>query len=386
MQKAFEHLIGGRPGPVMLEFTIESLKAEVDATIPDKFTFSKKEPQEEAILEIAKIINNSHKPFIIAGREVFALKAEKELSEFAKAIAAPIITTCMGKGVVSDFEDYSLGSILNINYYKKMESLAQESDLCIAIGNRFTQVDTDNWSMKLPKTLVSITIDDSFINKDYTSDYSLTGNIKSNLQLLLSNLEKKELNLDWNNFVTNFKKQIGDISFPKIVSDIRATLNRDGILVNDVHSEGFPTCGHFKVYEPSNYIQSAISLGVGYALPAAIGAKIAFPDRQVIAFSGDGGFLMSSPDFSTAMKYGINVVFVIVNDNAFGTIKKGQPEHLHDTIGLDLYNPDFMDFAKAYKAKSFRVNDLSDFRLVLKKALEMNEPVIIEVVKKNNQI
>ena len=154
----------------------------------------------------------------------------------------------------------------------------------------------------------------------------------------------------------------------------------NSILVNDVHIEGF-SYAHYKVESCSDYIHSGLSLGIGYSLPAAIGAKLSFPDRNVVAFCGDDGFLMNSPELSTLKKYGVNITIVIVNDGAYGTIKRRQNNYIHETIGLNLYNPVFFTLAQAYNIKALQVKDIKDFNMVLSKAIDLQEPVIVEIIK-----
>jgi acetolactate synthase-1/2/3 large subunit len=121
---------------------------------------------------------------------------------------------------------------------------------------------------------------------------------------------------------------------------------------------------------------------MGYGLPAAIGVKVAHSDRQVIAFCGDGGFMLSSPEFATAMKYNLKIVVIVVNDNALGSVKGGQVRTLGGTIGVDLYNPDFVKYAESFGAYGFRVNDPNDFKPTVEKALTLDGPALVEVVRK----
>jgi acetolactate synthase-1/2/3 large subunit len=119
---------------------------------------------------------------------------------------------------------------------------------------------------------------------------------------------------------------------------------------------------------------------MGFALPAAIGAKVAHPGKQVVAFCGDGGFVLSSTELATAMKYNLNIVVVIINDNGYGTIKNVQKKHFGEVLGVDLFNPNFIKFAEAFNAYGFRVEKPHEFKHTLEKALMLDKPVIIEVL------
>ena len=175
LKNVFEQLLSGRPAPVVLELRSDILDKKVDVEVPEKYIFQKKKAMFQDIKEVARIISNAKSPVIIAGREVFSSKAENELLELANKIYAPILTTTMGKGVISDYEELALGSILNYNYEKKMDAVMDNADLCIAIGVRFTQLDTDSWSMKINLPMVTISVDDIYLNRDYKSEKFLIG-------------------------------------------------------------------------------------------------------------------------------------------------------------------------------------------------------------------
>lgn len=380
IKKAFENLTSGRPGPVVLEFRSDLLVQDIDEELPDKYFFDNKKDNESNIQDVAEIISKSKNPVIIAGREVFSSKAENELLELAKKIYAPILTTTMGKGVVSDYEELALGSILNYNYENKLKDVFEKSDLCIAIGVRFTQVDTESWSMKINVPLVTISVDSKYLNRDYKSEKSLVGDIRLNLKCLLENVKDKKVDFNRKNTIRKFREEMDNINYPGLIRNFQEVMPLNSILVNDVHIEGF-SYAHYKVRSCSNYIHSGLSLGIGYALPAAIGAKMAFPERKIVAFCGDGGFLMNSPELATIKRYGIDITIVIVNDGWFGTIKRKQQPYIHNIIGLNLYNPDFMKLAEAYNMQGFRVDDMQNFNSTLKKAIDIKEAVIVEVVK-----
>jgi len=119
-------------------------------------------------------------------------------------------------------------------------------------------------------------------------------------------------------------------------------------------------------------------------LPAAIGAKVAFPKRQVVVFCGDGGFLLSSPEFATIMKYNLGIVIININDNAYGTIKNLQKDKFGKTVGVDIINPDFTKFAEAFGAHGVSVNGLDNLKPILERALKLNKPVIVDVILKKS--
>ncbi len=171
-----------------------------------------------------------------------------------------------------------------------------------------------------------------------------------------------------------------------LLPEIREVLPADGILSVDVHAIGYASFTEFPVHQPRTFLYPCIGVALGYAFPAAIGAKIAHPDRPVVCFIGDGGFMMGASEMATAMMYGINVVTVVVNDSALSSIKGSQQKDCDGRIvDTDLVNPDFVQFARSFGAYAVRVEDLSSFKSVLLDALATNRPAVIEVPMQDRQ-
>ena len=156
---------------------------------------------------------------------------------------------------------------------------------------------------------------------------------------------------------------------------------RDAILSVDVHITGYSALSNFTVYESGTYIFSGISVTMGIWLPAAIGAQVAHPNRKVVALCGDGGFLMNSPDLATAVKYNLPIVTIVMNDNKLTSIEGGQVNRFGATLGINLVNPDFVKFAESFGAIGLRVEDEVEFKPAIEKALTLDKPSVIEVVK-----
>jgi acetolactate synthase-1/2/3 large subunit len=171
-----------------------------------------------------------------------------------------------------------------------------------------------------------------------------------------------------------------------LLPEMRTVLPSDGILVSDVHALGYATFAEFPVADPRCFLYPCIGVSLGYALPAALGAKVAHPERTVICFSGDGGFLMGASELATAARYDIKVVMIVVNDNALSSIKGSQQKSCEGRlIDSDLRNPDFVALARSFGIHATRVEDLTDFGPVLEEAVNANRPVLIEVPMEERQ-
>jgi len=165
-----------------------------------------------------------------------------------------------------------------------------------------------------------------------------------------------------------------------LLGDIRQVLPNDGILSVDVHSIGYSAFDEYPVDRPRRFLYPCIGVALGYGYPAAIGAKLGGADKQVVCFSGDGGFLMGMAELATAVRYGIPLVAVVVNDQALTAIKGSQQKNYQGrVIGTDLTNPNFAEVARSFGAAGKRVRNLRQFKGVLEEALAARQPTVIEV-------
>src|SRR5439155_5238914 len=163
--------------------------------------------------------------------------------------------------------------------------------------------------------------------------------------------------------------------------DLREVLNRDAIVAADIARSGYALVGQFPVYRPRTFIHSASFIAMGHAFPAALGAKVAFPDRQVVSVSGDGCFLMTAQELATAVQHDINVICIVVNDRCLTGIAALQDvQYQGRRSAVDLVNPDFVSFAESFGALGLRVTKAHEFKPALEKALQAGRPALIEIV------
>lgn len=365
-----------RPKPALIEIARSALSDDVSLDVDIQDEKNDEEATEEQIDRVIDLLAKSKRPFIIAGCGIYHSRAFNELKEFAALLNAPVATTALGKGVISEQDPLSAGYIKTGAARKAMK----DSDLIIALGARFVQTDTDNWALHVPRPFIQIDADPGEINKEYTSDIGIAGNLKTVLGQLIEAVTVHATDCSWESrtkYLTKLRSSQGKL---KYLQQLRHALAKDAILSLDVHRLGYPVCRYFEIYQPYTLLHSAISMTLGFALPAAIGAKIARPHQQVVVFSGDGGFMLSSPELATIMQYNLNIVIIIINDNAYGTIKDIQLTHSKETIGVDLYNPDFKKYAESFGVSSYRVKGIYTLAPTLKRVLASGKPALIEVM------
>ncbi len=381
VENAFKAMRNGRPGPTMLEFPMDVVTGEGDVRIPSRVERVELSPPDDALLSTAvDTIRNAKMPVIFAGSAVFHSNARNELRLLAEKLNAPVIVTRNGKGVLS--EDHPLA--LQICYgYLGREAL-QRADCLIGIGPRFTSIDTRNWSLELPQPFIQIDEDADEIGLEYPCDIGVVGDLKLTLQALIEDVTPGENG--WDETLAELRTAFDAQPPLPVIHELQDVLPRDTIYAIDVHALGYASFAEFPIYDPRTFLYPNIGVALGHAYPAAIGAKVAYPDRPVICFSGDGGFLMGAVEMATAMKYGINVVAIVVNDGALSAIKGSQLKGCEGrTIDTDLLNPDFVEFAQSFGAYAKRVENLGDFKDTLRDALAAEKPALIEVMLQDRQ-
>ena len=381
VENAFKAMRNGRPGPTMLEFPMDVVTGEGDVRIPPRVERSELSPPDDADLSTAvETIRNAKMPLIFAGSAVFHSNARNELRLLAEKLNAPVIVTRNAKGVLS--EDHPLA--LQICYgYLGREAL-QRADCLIGIGPRFTSIDSRNWSLELPQPFVQIDEDPNEIGLEYPCDIGVVGDLKLTLQALIEDVAPGENG--WDAVLPELRATFDAQPPLPVIHELQDVLPRDTIYAIDVHALGYASFAEFPIYDPRTFLYPNIGVALGHAYPAAIGAKVAYPDRPVICFSGDGGFLMGAVEMATAMKYGINVVAIVVNDGALSAIKGSQLKGCEGrTIDTDLLNPDFVEFAQSFGVYAKRVEDLGGFKDALRDALAAEKPALIEVMLQEKQ-
>lgn len=374
LRQAYRTLHGDRPRPVFLEFTVDFLRGELGPKSVQSSPVVACVPNAGRLHDAVRLISSSQRVLIIAGRAVIAAGAEAALLGLAEHLQAPVLTTTLGKGGFPERHALYLGKL----YEPACRDLIADADLVIAIGTRFSQVDTDDWRIPLSAPLIQIDPDTEQFNSVYACDVALCGELKQTLGLLQGMLAQTISGWD----VAALSRDVGLLRGPAplVASLLHELLLPGDIIAVDVHEQGYPLVEHL-LLDQQAFLFSGTSLCLGYGIPAAIGARLAHKQGRVMAFCGDGGFLMSSCELATVAHYGLAIVFVIVNDQAFGTIKNHQLEHFGATAGVELTNPDFKALTHSFGFDYRAINHHEDLHPVLWWALDQTRPTVIEIDK-----
>jgi acetolactate synthase-1/2/3 large subunit len=379
-----------RPGPALLEIPLDVQREHTELTstsIPAPPSRPTRSSQEE-IDALLRLIHGWHKPLIIAGGGVTSAGAEALLAQLADRLGAPVFHTFMGKCALSSEHPLNAGlpwsrATSDLTGMETMISpLFAEADGLLAIGCRFTQACTASWALKPPASVAQIDIDQAELGRHYPVTVGIQGDAAGVLRALLEVLPQQQ-RLPWS--VARKQAEAWRLPGIDLVGPLRRLLPRPGIVVADITRLGYILLAEFPVYEPRTFLHPAGFVAMGYGIPAAIGAKTAFPERPVVAVVGDGCFQMCGSGFqlATAVQENIPIVVVLINDGSLTLIKAIQERRYGSRFfGVDLRNPDFPALARAMGVRAWQVDNDATFERALQEALACGEPALVEACLK----
>lgn len=352
--------------------------------IPDE---NNTNPVDSLITSAAKIINEAKYPIILAGNGLIRTNTCNALLSFAEATNIPVAKTFMSKGSIPSGHKLSLGTIgLQSKDYLLCEF--DRADVVITIGYDLVEYAPTHWNAEKNKRIINIdTASAEFIDSHYAFEQQLIGDLAYILEKL-GMIVKKRTAREQSKKLEQLKQTIygGDNFSEKyplkpqyILHVLRDALAKDDILISDVGAHKLWIARLFPTYVPNTVIISNGFASMGIALPGAIGAKLAAPEKRVVAVSGDGGFLMNMQELETAKRLALPFVNVIVNDNGYGAIEWSQQRSGKKTFGVKFGNPDFVKLAESFGAKGYRIERASEFEEILKNAIKNEELAVIDV-------
>ncbi|WP_195431353.1 biosynthetic-type acetolactate synthase large subunit [Clostridium sp. D46t1_190503_E9] len=394
IREAFYIAKEGRPGPVLIDIPkdITSAKAKYEPIIPKEVERKTKHITDEALEEVAALINEAENPFVYAGGGIVAAEAFEELKGFVEKINSPIATSLMAISAFPYNHPLYTGMI-GMHGTKASNILATKCDLLINLGARFSDRVISNQKNIKNAKVVHIDVDPAEINKNIKVDSFIVGDLKVVLQRLIPLLKEKK-NEEWLNQMNELKDlNVKDTSItgeltPEFLFRKLSELD-DGsfVIATEVGQHQMWAAQYFKYKNPRSFISSGGLGTMGFGLGASIGAQIALKNKQVFNIAGDGSFGMNCNELVTAVKNNLPVIIIIVNNNSLGMVRQWQNFFYEARYSSTTLNrsTDFVKLAQAFGGRGFRVYEKEELEPVLREALEFKGPVVIDYVIHNDK-
>ena len=414
LDKAFRLAESGRPGPVLISVPMDMFSREVDTkfferTYLDSHETVKPSLDEEAAKKIVKALVEAKNPVIHVGGGIILARASEELKDFVEFLEIPVSRTLMGQGALSDKHPLMMGMTGFWGTYF-INGKTSQADVILGLGTRFAEADSSSWyngiTFDADKTkFMQIDIEPSEIGRNYPVSIGAEADLKSALKVLLK--VAKELYPNGKKHpeiikaIEKYKKEFKDSNktieedsrYPmtpqRILKDVREVLPEDAIICTDVGWNKNGVGQQFDITQPGTIMHPGGLATMGFGSAALLGVKLAKPDKKVITLIGDGGFGTNPSVLATAKEYNIPVVWVVMNNYAFGTIAGLEGAHYKHNFGTVFridnkpYNPEWSEVAKAYGIKAKKIQSADEFKEAFREAINSNEPYLLDVPMEN---
>ena len=418
MHRAFSEMLTGRPGPVHVEVPMD-VQVETDEVtihpLDKRLPIGVAYPDPRAIEAAVKLLLSAERPVIVAGGGAITANASQELTKLAEKVGAAVSITWNGKGAISEDHELFIGAVGQTGTTCG-NSITASADVVLSVGCRFTDWSASSYAKGVsfsipPGKLIHIDLDPREIGKTYATEVGIVADAKAALEAILSMIsaaESKKVVGKREMFLADVKKAKAawraqveprensretPFTSQRPLVALRKVMERNGIVVVGSGNTQGSVKQSFPVYEPRTHLTSGSFSPMGWAVPAAMGAKLACPDKQVVAIVGDGDFMMSLPEMGCAAMNGINVVFLVLNNQGYMSIRGGMRKFMGRHIASEFnnhkgnghpYSADLAATAKAFGLQSWRVEKDEDLEKSLKAALECGSPALVEVIVARN--
>ncbi|RXJ88623.1 acetolactate synthase large subunit [Arcobacter sp. CECT 8983] len=391
VREAFKIATTERPGAVHIEFPEDiSAEEDVENNIYPVRDFHYPQPHKKAIADAVKMIEKAQRPLLCIGNAANRDDISAALTDFVNETGIPFFSTQMGKGVVDENHKLCL-STAALSKDDFIHCAIERADLIINVGHDVIEkppffMENEEGATKV----IHVNFFPSEVDDTYFPQLDVVGDISSSIEKITNDISKQE-HWDFDYYVrladeirTRLSKYFGDTRFPilpqRAVRTIRQTLTSDDDIVtldNGVYKIWFAR--NYRCAKPNTLLLDNALATMGAGLPSGMAAKMVNPNSKVVAVCGDGGFMMNDQEMETAVRLGLDLTVIILNDNAYGMIKWKQTGMGFDTFGLDLQNPDFVKFAESFGAKGYRPESCEEFEETLEKCVNSKGVHLIDL-------
>ena len=390
LSRAFHVAVSGRPGPVVLALPEDMLVTRSIAPVAHPYARIKAHPGEKDLQTIVQMLEAASRPLAILGGGDWSAQACADIARFARNFNLPVACSFRRQDLIDNHDSLYVGEV-GIAISPDLKKHVREADLVLAIGPRLGEMTTGGYTLfEIPNPqhkLVHVHPGAEELGRVYRADLMINAGMEQ-FASAAARLQPAS-KLAWNPWTETLRKEYlstldavsvpGAVNLSEAVGWLRGRLPRDAILTNGAGNfSGW--LQRFYQYGPFRTQLAPTNGAMGYGAPAAIAAKLMYPQRTVVCFAGDGDFLMNGQELATAVQYGAAVIFVVVNNSMYGTIRMHQErEYPARVFGTDLRNPDFVQLTRAYGGFGCLVEETAGFAPAFEQALAAGVPAVLEV-------
>jgi acetolactate synthase-1/2/3 large subunit len=394
LAEAFRRLRNGRPGPVHLEVPADLLAGEAGDALPPRVVRARVPAEEAAVTRAAALLDEARRPLILAGGGVLHSGAWETLGEVATTLRAPVVTTIQGKGALPDGHPWALGDMNS----PSGSAAYPMADLLFAVGCRFAQTDTRWPWFTPPSRLIHLDADASEVGRAYRAEVGLVGDVDTVLRQLLGCWRTTDdprrgdgatgrrgdgvTSADgWEAVLPELRARRAEKPLQPIIAALVEAVGAEVIAAFDVCVAGYHSRWDWPARVPRGYFYPGVYVGMGYGLPAAMGAQLARPEHPTLAVCGDGGFQMSMAELGSMAQERIPVVTVVVNDEGLSLIRVVQDRQFGGRrFAVDFRNPSFASIAQAYGIEATVARAPEQLTDAVRRGVAERRPAFVEVI------
>jgi acetolactate synthase-1/2/3 large subunit len=386
VRKAFKLAQHEKPGAVHIDLPENIAAMPVEGQPLNRDKGDKSYSAYQSMNEAASAISKAKNPLILVGNGTIRGNASEALTEFATQLSIPVVNTFMGKGVIPYTHPLSLWTT-GLKQRDHITCAFESTDLVIAVGYDLIEYSPKKWNPDGKIPIIHIGAMAAEIDSSYIPMAEIVGDISDSLNEILRRSDRMG---KLNPMVAEIRKNIRneyeyyakDDGFPikpqKLIYDLRQVMGPEDIVISDVGAHKMWIARHYHCDRPNTCLISNGFASMGIAIPGALAAKLVYPNRKVVAATGDGGFLMNAQELETASRLGTPFVTLVFNDGGYGLIEWKQEDHYGESSFIKFGNPDFVKFAESFGLKGYRVNSATDLIPILKEALSQDVPAVID--------
>ena len=388
ISRAFHVARSGRPGPVVVSLPRDVSEEMGDGPV-SSYPVTQVHPDLGMVSTLVERIGAADKPIAIVGSGIEYAHAWDELVQFSEKFQIPVTTTHARMSAFPNDHAYYLGNVASAKEHTR--GAVAEADLVVAIGTRLNGHTTANFTLpRSDQSLLQIFPAEEMIGQNHRPELGIAADVKLALDAALSHTAPapnatrqawidgyRTKQVEWSTLPV---RPTAHVSMEQVMRDLKATLPKDAIHTEDAGNFDLWVHRYLEFSAPDTFLGPAVGT-MGYGVPSAVGAKLAHPDRIVIAHCGDGGFMMTGQELATAVQFGANIITIVYNNGSLATIRMNQEiQYPNRPVGTDFVNPDFTAIGNAYGALGLKVSSDDEFLPALKQAMSADKPALIEVM------